>query len=103
MMWTYVTEELPGLIGANFPADLDRQSIFGHSLGGHGALTIALSFPGRVKAASAFAPIVAPSQVPRGPKARGGYLGPDPAARSDESRVGKVCVSPLRSRWSPYQ
>src|SRR3546814_5549826 len=48
-MWTYVTEELPCLIGANFPADLDRQSILGHSMGGHGALTIALSFPSRFK------------------------------------------------------
>src|SRR3546814_6872926 len=56
-MWTYVTEELPCLIGANFPADLDRQSILGHSMGGHGALTIALSFPSRFKAVSAFAPI----------------------------------------------
>src|SRR3546814_6034375 len=79
-MWTYVTEELPCLIGANFPADLDRQSILGHSMGGHGALTIALSFPSRFKAVSAFAPIVAPSQVPWGQKALGGYLGADQAA-----------------------
>lgn len=79
-MWTYVTAELPDLVGANFPADLDRQSILGHSMGGHGALTIALNFPDRFKAASAFAPIVAPSQVPWGQKALGGYLGPDQAA-----------------------
>src|SRR3546814_2317117 len=78
-MWTYVTEELPCLIGANFPADLDRQSILVHSMGGHGALTIALSFPSRFKAVSAFAPIVAPSQVPWGQKALGGYLGADQA------------------------
>src|SRR3546814_8930615 len=78
---SYVTEELPCLRGANFPADLDRQSILGHSRGGHGSLTIALSFPGRFKAVSAFAPIVAPSQVPWGQKALGGYLGPDQADR----------------------
>src|SRR3546814_3707918 len=88
--WTYVTEELPCLIGANFPADLDRQSILGHSMGGHGALTIALSFPSRFKAVSAFAPIVAPSQVPWGQK------------RSEERRVGKECVSTCRSRGHPY-
>lgn len=76
-MWTYVTEELPALIGAEFPADMDRQSIMGHSMGGHGALTIGLTFPDRFRAVSAFAPIVAPSQVPWGQKALGGYLGDD--------------------------
>src|SRR3546814_16136959 len=79
-MWTYVTEELPCLIGANFPADLNRQSILGHSMGGDGALTIALSFPSRFKAVSAFAPIVAPSQVHWAHKARGGYIGEEQAA-----------------------
>ncbi len=79
-MWTYVTEELPALIGAEFPADMDRQSIMGHSMGGHGALTIGLTFPDRFRAASAFAPIVAPSQVPWGQKALGGYLGDDTAS-----------------------
>jgi S-formylglutathione hydrolase len=79
-MWSYVTQELPALIGARFPADMSRQSIMGHSMGGHGALTIGLSFPDRYKAVSAFAPIVAPSQVPWGEKALGGYLGPDRAA-----------------------
>ena len=74
-MWSYVTEELPGLIADHFPADPDRQSIFGHSMGGHGALTMALRTPGHYRAASAFAPIVAPSQVPWGTKALGGYLG----------------------------
>jgi pimeloyl-ACP methyl ester carboxylesterase len=58
---------------------MDRQSIMGHSMGGHGALTIGLSFPQRYKAISAFAPIVAPSQAPWGHKALGGYLGPDRA------------------------
>lgn len=74
-MWSYVTEELPALVGANFPADMTRQSIMGHSMGGHGALTIGLRHPERFKAVSAFAPIVAPSQVPWGIKALGGYLG----------------------------
>ncbi|HAF42825.1 MAG TPA: S-formylglutathione hydrolase [Sphingobium sp.] len=79
-MWSYVTEELPALIAAEFPmADMDRQSIMGHSMGGHGALTIGLNFPGRFKAVSAFAPIVAPGQVPWGRKALGGYLGDDAA------------------------
>jgi S-formylglutathione hydrolase len=76
-MWTYVTEELPELIGASFPVDMARQSIMGHSMGGHGALTIGLSFPDRFRAISAFAPIVAPSRVPWGQKAFGNYLGPD--------------------------
>ncbi|WP_070158202.1 S-formylglutathione hydrolase [Sphingobium phenoxybenzoativorans] len=79
-MWSYVTEELPALIGEAFPADMTRQSIMGHSMGGHGALTIGLSFPERFRAVSAFAPIVAPGQVPWGQKALGGYLGEDKAA-----------------------
>ena len=76
-MWTYVTEELPALVAAEFPVDLDRQGITGHSMGGHGALTVALRNPGRFRSVSAFAPIVAPSQVPWGQKALGGYLGGD--------------------------
>jgi S-formylglutathione hydrolase len=78
-METYLTAELPGLIAANFPADLDRQGITGHSMGGHGALTLALRHPGRYRSVSAFAPIVAPSLVPWGEKALGRYLGPDRA------------------------
>src|SRR5262249_6241872 len=74
-MWSYVTEELPRLVAKHFPVDPTRQSILGHSMGGHGALTIALRFPDRYRAASAFAPIVAPSQVPWGIKALRGYLG----------------------------
>jgi S-formylglutathione hydrolase len=74
-MYGYITEELPKLIGANFPVILDRMSIFGHSMGGHGALTIALKNPSRYKSVSAFAPICAPSQVPWGEKAFSGYLG----------------------------
>jgi S-formylglutathione hydrolase len=74
-MWTYVTEELPELVAAEFPVDMERQGIIGHSMGGHGALTVALRNPGRFRSASAFAPIVAPSQVPWGEKALTGYLG----------------------------
>jgi S-formylglutathione hydrolase len=68
------------LVAAQFPGDLKRQSILGHSMGGHGALTIALSHPDRYRAASAFSPIVAPSQVPWGIKALTGYLGGDKQA-----------------------
>lgn len=75
VMWSYVTDELPKLVAGQFPVDAARQSIFGHSMGGHGALTVALNYPDRYRAASAFAPIVAPSQVPWGIKALGGYLG----------------------------
>ncbi|RAI04080.1 S-formylglutathione hydrolase [Acuticoccus sediminis] len=79
-MRTYVEEELPALIRANFNVAADRQSIFGHSMGGHGALTVALRNPDRYRSVSAFAPIVAPSQVPWGVKAFSEYLGEDPAA-----------------------
>jgi S-formylglutathione hydrolase len=76
-MWSYVTDELPALVAAEFPADTGRQAITGHSMGGHGALTIALNFPDRFRSVSAFAPIVAPSQVPWGQKALAAYLGSD--------------------------
>ena len=78
-MWSYVTQELPALIAEHFPVDTARQGITGHSMGGHGALTVALRHPGRFKSVSAFAPIVAPTQVPWGQKALPGYLGPDSA------------------------
>ncbi|HEU5068588.1 MAG TPA: S-formylglutathione hydrolase [Sphingomicrobium sp.] len=74
-MWTYVTEELPEIVSAEFPADMARQGITGHSMGGHGALTIALRDPTRFRSVSAFAPIVAPSQVPWGQNAFQGYFG----------------------------
>jgi S-formylglutathione hydrolase len=74
-MWSYVTEELPALVESEFPVDMSRQSITGHSMGGHGALTIALRNPDRFRSVSAFSPIVAPSQVAWGTKALGGYLG----------------------------
>jgi S-formylglutathione hydrolase len=80
-MWTYVTEELPRLVAAAFPAlDMERQGITGHSMGGHGALTVALRHPERFRSCSAFAPIVAPSQVPWGQKAFAAYLGTDCSA-----------------------
>ena len=79
-MWSYVTEELPALVAEHFPADMERQGITGHSMGGHGALTVALRHAGRFRSVSAFAPIVAPSQVPWGDKALSNYLGPDKAA-----------------------
>ncbi|HJQ16643.1 MAG TPA: S-formylglutathione hydrolase [Allosphingosinicella sp.] len=76
-MFSYVAAELPGLVEEAFPADLARQSICGHSMGGHGALTVALKNPGRFRSVSAFAPIVAPARVPWGQKALGHYLGAD--------------------------
>jgi S-formylglutathione hydrolase len=76
-MWSYVTEELPALVAEHFPVDLGAQGITGHSMGGHGALTVALRHPGRFRSVSAFAPIVAPSQVPWGQRAFAGYLGQD--------------------------
>jgi S-formylglutathione hydrolase len=76
-MWTYVTEELPALVVGEFPVDGYRQGIMGHSMGGHGALTVALRNPDLFRSVSAFAPIVAPSQVPWGQKALTGYLGDD--------------------------
>jgi S-formylglutathione hydrolase len=89
-MWSYVTDELPALIGANFPVDPGRQAIMGHSMGGHGALTIALTFPDRYRSVSAFAPIVAPGQVPWGKKALGGYLGPDTATWRKHDAVALI-------------
>ena len=76
-MWSYVTEELPALVAEGFPVDRERQGITGHSMGGHGALTVALRNPGRFRSVSAFAPIVAPGQVPWGEKALSRYLGSD--------------------------
>jgi len=76
-MYGYVTQELPALIGADFRTDPDRQSIFGHSMGGHGALVAALKNPGKYKSVSAFAPIANPTDCPWGEKAFSGYLGDD--------------------------
>ena len=85
-MRTYVEDELPRLIEAEFPVDMARQGITGHSMGGHGALTSALRNPARFKSVSALAPIVAPLRCPWGEKALGGYLGADRAAwRPDDA------------------
>lgn len=79
-MYSYVTQELPALIAENFPADMARQGIFGHSMGGHGALTVALKNPDRFRSASAFAPIVQPSTANWSRPALEKYLGADEAA-----------------------
>ncbi len=79
-MYDYVVDELPALVARHFPVDGARAAISGHSMGGHGALTIALQNPDRYRSVSAFAPIVAPMQCPWGQTALTGYLGSDPAA-----------------------
>lgn len=89
-MWTYVTEELPSLVAEHFPVDAARQGITGHSMGGHGALTVALRHPDRFRSISAFAPIVAPSQVPWGEKAFAGYLGADRSAWARHDAVALI-------------
>ncbi|MGC4024201.1 MAG: S-formylglutathione hydrolase [Mesorhizobium sp.] len=76
-MYSYIAEELPALVGSEFPADLGRQGIFGHSMGGHGALTIALKHPDRFRSCSAFAPIVRPSIADWSRPAFAKYLGED--------------------------
>ena len=89
-MWSYVTAELPDIVAAHFPVDMARQGIMGHSMGGHGALTVGLRHPDRFRAVSAFAPIVAPSQVPWGEKAFAGYLGADRAAWGRHDAVALI-------------
>jgi S-formylglutathione hydrolase len=89
-MWSYVTDELPALVGAEFPVDMERQGITGHSMGGHGALTVALRNPDRFRSVSAFAPIVAPTQVPWGQKALAGYLGDDRTAWRKHDAVALI-------------
>jgi S-formylglutathione hydrolase len=73
----YIEDELPAIIADQFPVDMNQQGIMGHSMGGHGALTISLRSPGRFRSTSAFAPIVSPMNCPWGEKALGGYLGHD--------------------------
>ncbi|MBQ0770990.1 MAG: S-formylglutathione hydrolase [Sphingomonadales bacterium] len=79
-MRSYIETELPALIAKEFPGDMSRQGMFGHSMGGHGALTFALRNPDRYKSVSAFSPIVAPTNCPWGKQALGRYLGLDKAA-----------------------
>lgn len=76
-MYSYITRELAALVEEHFPIDPKRQGIFGHSMGGHGALTLGLKNPDRYRSISAFAPISAPMHCPWGQKAFTGYLGPD--------------------------
>ncbi len=95
-MYDYVVEELPALVEAHFPVS-DARAISGHSMGGHGALVVALRNPGRYRSVSAFSPIVAPSQVPWGEKAFSTYLGEDRAAwaRYDATELVKAATEKL--------
>ncbi len=90
-MWDYVAEELPALIAENFAIDTDRQAITGHSMGGHGALTLAMNLPGRYRSVSAFAPISNPTGADWGRKQLSAYLGDDKAvwAKHDASLLMK--------------
>jgi S-formylglutathione hydrolase len=96
-MESYVAEELPVLVAASFPADPKRQGIFGHSMGGHGALSLALRHPQRFRSCSAFAPIAAPSRCPWGEKAFGGYLGADRARWREHDACELVARRPFGS------
>lgn len=100
-MRSWLEEELPAVIAGNFAADMNRQAITGHSMGGHGALTFALRSPGRFASVSAFAPISSPMNCPWGEKALTAYLGPDRAAwraydacalLDDGARVSEILV-----------
>jgi S-formylglutathione hydrolase len=82
-MYDYVVDELPSLVNSTFDVDSKNASIFGHSMGGHGALTIALKNPDKYRSVSAFSPIVSPSTVPWGRKAFGNYLGADESSWAD--------------------
>ena len=94
-MYRYVTRELPELIAANFPALPDRQGIFGHSMGGHGALVCALRNPAQYRSVSAFAPIAAPTRCPWGTKAFSGYLGSDESAWREYDATELVARRPF--------
>lgn len=98
-MYSYVVEELPALIAQEFSVRPDRMGIFGHSMGGHGALVCGLRNPDRFKSISAFAPIAAPSQCPWGQKAFSGYLGPDTDAWKDydATELVKTCAQQSRT------
>jgi len=95
-MYSYVTREIPEIVKARFHGDCDRMGIMGHSMGGHGALTIHFKNPSLFKTCSAFAPIVAPTQVPWGHKAFSAYLGDDDAAWQEHDACALV-----RERPSP--
>ncbi len=95
-MYSYVTQELPTLIAEHFPAQPDRQGIFGHSMGGHGALVCALRNPDQYRSVSAFAPIVASSRVPWGQKAFTNYLGADQEAWRSYDASALVLTTQLK-------
>src|SRR3546814_14433170 len=106
-MESYVCDELFGIATTQLPGNAERAGIFGHSMGGHGALVLAQRHRARYQSVSAFAPIAAPTCCPWGEKAFNAYLGPDRPAwarydasllmeRSEERRVGKKCVSTCR-------
>jgi S-formylglutathione hydrolase len=96
-MYDYISEELPELIARKFPIDPERQSIFGHSMGGHGAITIALKNPEKYRSVSAFAPICSPINCPWGQKALTNYLGQDQAlwAEYDAVELIRKCSHPV--------
>ena len=94
-MYSYVTQELPAMVEANFPVDPRRRGISGHSMGGHGALSIALKNPSRYQSVSAFAPIAHPVAAPWGIKAFSRYLGPDKSRWADYDTT-------LLMRKNPY-
>ena len=89
-MYSYIVDELPALINAQFPVDANRVSISGHSMGGHGALSIALKNPGRFKSVSAFSPICSPLNCPWGDKTLGNYLGADKSTWAQYDTVALV-------------
>lgn len=94
-METYLTEELPAVVEEHFPVASDRRGILGHSVGGHGALTLALRHPERYRSVSVFAPMVAPSRVPWGIQAFGRLLGPDHARWADHDATELVKRRPF--------
>jgi S-formylglutathione hydrolase len=94
-MYTYVVEELPEVVAAHFSADIAAQGVFGHSMGGHGALVVALRNPERYRSVSAFAPIAAPTEVRWGQKAFQGYLGPHRARWADYDATALVRRRPF--------
>ncbi len=89
-MRSYIEKELPEIIAKHFPVDMERQGITGHSMGGHGALTISLRNPGRFKSTSAFSPIVSPLNCPWGEKALTGYIGADKSAWREYDAVALI-------------
>lgn len=96
-MYDYIVEELPGVIGANLPADMNRRGLCGHSMGGHGTLTIALKNPDQFKSVSVLAPICAPTQTALGEKVFGAYLGDDretwrPYDATELAKDGNTCA-----------